>query len=96
LIIHGIKFECHLCGKVCTSQKSLDIHKREKHGLVKEWSMPHQHQQQQQQQLPEQPEMIPMEQHHLMQQQQQQATSSKQMVPLDLYSMTVKPEYHHQ
>jgi hypothetical protein len=31
---------------VCTSQKSLDIHKREKHGMLKEWSMPQQHQQQ--------------------------------------------------
>ena len=61
LIIHGIKFECNVCGKVCTSQKSLDIHKREKHGMVKEWSMPptqhlHHHQQQQlhQQQLQQQ------------------------------------------
>jgi hypothetical protein len=34
---------------VCTSQKSLDIHKREKHGMLKEWSMPQQHQQQLQQ-----------------------------------------------
>ena len=35
LIIHGIKFECSICGKILTSSKSLDIHQRDKHGILK-------------------------------------------------------------
>ena len=101
LIIHGIKFECHICGKVCTSQKSLDIHKREKHGMIKEWSMPQQQQQQQQQHLQQQllqqqqqqPDLMTVE--HQMQL-VQQASASKQLhpIPMDLY-MAVKDEFQH-
>jgi hypothetical protein len=47
---------------VCTSQKSLDIHKREKHGMLKEWSMPQQHQQHQQQ-LQQQLQQQQLQQH---------------------------------
>jgi hypothetical protein len=62
-------------------QKSLDIHKREKHGMVKEWSMPQQQQllqQQQQQQLQQQlqqqqpPDLLTVE--HQMQLVQQAST----------------------
>ena len=35
LMIHGIKFECGECQKKFTSQKSLDVHNREKHGIIK-------------------------------------------------------------
>ena len=35
LIIHGIKFDCSICGKILTSSKSLDIHQRDKHGILK-------------------------------------------------------------